>query len=1121
MTQPFDHQLQCIEAFKNHFRFGNFSDMGTGKTLVSLYTYAYLHSKNPSLKLVVICPKSLKREWVNEIKKHLGVEFSSSYQVITTGNSTVDPKKHIYIINYDILKPKKLKGKKRLSRWTKALSVIYPYLKNAMMVVDECFPYDTTVSTDKGKLAIGDIVENKLNVSVLSCNLQTGVLEYKKVVNWFANPIPNRTVIIQHSNGCLTCSATHKIYTERGYVYAEKIQCGERMFLLQEQIPNTNKRKSYGKVLQQSLLRESKVGKFGIQEQLDEYTQRKEKIHYIKVPILWGRASNTFSRHKSRHQKKVLYKKLCYQAPTKDYKLKGKSKCRYSFSCKAREDRKTCKCRLFKYIQKESPFYRIRLRYKGWKRKGTYCSAVKVNCSVRGRLVSRISCSNKNYKKNYTKYSQLLQNRCSQCSKKDSCRSRRKHSLWQKSAVVRSEKGSSIISVRVESIKILEHGSAGEAGGSNSKDRYFYDIEVADNHNYFADGILVSNCQKCGHYTSQRTKVVMDVCNEAKYFYAMTGTPMLNKPETLFPIMWMLGDPDLRCWTQYMAQVKFIEEFCEKDFFGKIVGYKNLDKLRNRLANLSIRFSKDVLNLPEVIHNTYYTELEGEQLHLYTSMRDELVAYINTLTQKQIAKEAANILVQMLRLLQICSMPQLLGHHTGQVPAKIHVLDELIAEHIQDKKIIISTVFRGMNDYIMIRYQEHKPVSLMGGMFESQIEAVKKKFTEGDSRIMVMHPAVGGIGLNLTSSNMIIFYDRNFSFTEWLQTQARIHRIGQINKCYIAKIVAENTIDEKVDEAIRLKEVLANKVLTSSEVVSFKSKVLHLLSERTDDTMPKFDFGLTAPQQAAPAALQAPTQAQPAAGLFQAQPSFPVFAAPSAPAVDNRMNQLNQQLQQQANAAMQNLATAKALPTIDDPDAALLKGLFNKTPAQQSLPINTVPVPTPDIQVSSGNDQRLIEMRFNQLECNLGNVIREESTVIREYMVKNMMPGLTKMAEKILELEAKINQLSQGDIRTGAEVAAPKKTRTKSRPREYSVQVDTTPPPAQETETPAVTVNNAQLYNAAAYVDDILKKNGLNPPWDVSSEQQYGWIKTILNNNGVVDESIIQQIATVLHTHFK
>jgi len=91
------------------------------------------------------------------------------------------------------------------------------------LFVDEahCFPWDAMVTTELGHMPIGELVESRTSIRVLSVDLSTGALAWKPVTNWFTNAREHQMVRIHHDYGVLECTANHQVWThEDGYVAA-------------------------------------------------------------------------------------------------------------------------------------------------------------------------------------------------------------------------------------------------------------------------------------------------------------------------------------------------------------------------------------------------------------------------------------------------------------------------------------------------------------------------------------------------------------------------------------------------------------------------------------------------------------------------------------------------------------------------------------------------------------------------------------------------------------------------------------------------------------------------------------------------------------------------------------
>lgn len=94
-----------------------------------------------------------------------------------------------------------------------------------------CFPYNQKVWTNKGKIPIGDIVTNKLDVKIYSYNFTTNEVELKEIDNYITNPGDDILRVSLQNGTYIECTPTHKIWTQRGYVEAKDLISGVDMVL--------------------------------------------------------------------------------------------------------------------------------------------------------------------------------------------------------------------------------------------------------------------------------------------------------------------------------------------------------------------------------------------------------------------------------------------------------------------------------------------------------------------------------------------------------------------------------------------------------------------------------------------------------------------------------------------------------------------------------------------------------------------------------------------------------------------------------------------------------------------------------------------------------------------------
>ena len=94
-------------------------------------------------------------------------------------------------------------------------------------------------------------------------------------------------------------------------------------------------------------------------------------------------------------------------------------------------------------------------------------------------------------------------------------------------------------------------------------------------------------------------------------------------------------------------------------------------------------------------------------------------------------------------------------------------------------------------------------------LFRSREEQVSQFQNNPKVQVFVGQIATAGLGITLTAANTMVFYSLDYSMSNFEQTKARIHRVGQKKNCTYIYLTAKNTVDEKVLEALRKKADLA------------------------------------------------------------------------------------------------------------------------------------------------------------------------------------------------------------------------------------------------------------------------------------------------------------------------
>lgn len=307
--------------------------------------------------------------------------------------------------------------------------------------------------------------------------------------------------------------------------------------------------------------------------------------------------------------------------------------------------------------------------------------------------------------------------------------------------------------------------------------------------------------------STETAKALVDVAQHAVRKVIMTGTPIANRPVDLWSQFFFLDGGRL-LGTDYRSFAASYDPESE----GVEARLERLSGLIR--ANSVRRLKNDTLELPDKVFLVHEIQLVGAQQVMYETCARELTIELRTMSGEAYTREVANVLERLLRLVQIASNPGLLDPEFAEPVAKLDYLevlcDRLLLEH--DKLIIWSGFVQNI-ETVAHRLQRYHPLVIHGGVGPEQRAHVVSAFQDADmNRVLVANPAAAREGLTLTRASAAVYLERNFNLVDYLQSQDRIHRIGQTKQCEIHKLVAVGTVDEYVDAVIELKQSIAELV---------------------------------------------------------------------------------------------------------------------------------------------------------------------------------------------------------------------------------------------------------------------------------------------------------------------
>lgn len=262
-----------------------------------------------------------------------------------------------------------------------------------------------------------------------------------------------------------------------------------------------------------------------------------------------------------------------------------------------------------------------------------------------------------------------------------------------------------------------------------------------------------------------------------------------------------------------------------------------MERLQKMIRPFILRRLKgDVLtDLPEKLEENVFARMEGEQRELYDAHVLRMRQMLDGKTEQEFKKDKIQILAELTRLRQLCCDPSLLLDSYQGSSAKTDMCIQLIENAVNGgHKVLLFSQFTSMLDRLAERLREAGiPYYMLTGSVnkEKRMQMVES-FNEDEVPVFCISLKAGGTGLNLTAADIVIHYDPWWNVAVQNQATDRAHRIGQKNVVTVYKLVAEDSIEEKIIAIQERKKELAKQILEGEgmDSVTFtKEELMELL----------------------------------------------------------------------------------------------------------------------------------------------------------------------------------------------------------------------------------------------------------------------------------------------------
>lgn len=303
------------------------------------------------------------------------------------------------------------------------------------------------------------------------------------------------------------------------------------------------------------------------------------------------------------------------------------------------------------------------------------------------------------------------------------------------------------------------------------------------------DYCIIDEAQNIKNPSAQATLSVKNI--KSRCNIALTGTPIENNLMELWSIF------DFVMPGYLFTKDRFRERF--------ILDESNLSELKYLITPFILRrLKEEVLSeLPEKLEKKYLVEMKGKQKQLYSFYVKAIKNQLNeNKSSEKSGRDKINLFAYLTKLREICLDPSIVVPDYKGGSSKLTVVREIVKDASESgKKILLFSQFTSVLQKIEedFKKEDISYLYLDGGTSaKDRVERVKKFNEDSNIKVFLISLKAGGVGLNLTSASVVIHFDPWWNPSVEDQATDRVHRFGQENKVEVIKLVAKDTIEEKI-----------------------------------------------------------------------------------------------------------------------------------------------------------------------------------------------------------------------------------------------------------------------------------------------------------------------------------
>jgi len=330
--------------------------------------------------------------------------------------------------------------------------------------------------------------------------------------------------------------------------------------------------------------------------------------------------------------------------------------------------------------------------------------------------------------------------------------------------------------------------------------------------------IVLDEAQAIKNMTTKRSQAAMNLKGGFKLI--TTGTPIENHLGELWNLFRFINPGLLGSFESFNQRFAIpIEKFQAQQVRSK---------LKKLIQPFLLRRTKNQVleELPSRTEILLHVELSREEMAFYEALRREAISKL-TESEATAGRKHLQVLAEIMRLRRACCNPSLVMPDTELSSSKLQLFAEVLGDLLENRHKAL--VFSQFVDHLHIIRDYLDKEGINYQYLDGSTPAPERKkrvdaFQAGEGDVFLISLKAGGTGLNLTAADYVIHMDPWWNPAVEDQASDRAHRIGQQRPVTIYRLVAKDTIEDKIVELHHQKRDLADSLLEGADISGKISK---------------------------------------------------------------------------------------------------------------------------------------------------------------------------------------------------------------------------------------------------------------------------------------------------------